>query len=92
MEYVLEKAKQLGLPNDELQYTLVKGHMSSLLYRRLSLQPEEVIESAFVMACDLLGNIRPTNHVESGRLIEKDIEKSLKTRNYKLWKLASFIV
>ena len=92
MEYVLEQAKKIGLPNDELQYNLVKSHMSTLLYRRISLMSEDVIESAFVMACDMLDEIRPQNYEGNQRKIEKDIETAFKTRNYKLWKLASFIV
>lgn len=92
MEYVLEQAKKIGLPDDELQYNLVKSHMSTLLYRRISLMAEEVIESAFVMACDMLDKIRPQNYKGNQRKIERDIETAFKTRNYKLWKLASFIV
>lgn len=92
MEYVLEKAEKIGLPDDELQYNLVKSHMSTLLYRRISLMSEEVIESAFVMACDMLDKVRPQNYKGDQRKIEKDIETAFETRNYKLWKLASFIV
>lgn len=53
---------------------------------------EEVIEGAFVMACDMLDKIRPQNYEGNQRKIERDIETAFKTRNYKLWKLASFIV
>ncbi len=92
MEYVLEQAKKNGLQNDDIQYNLVKGHMSTLLYRRISLMKKDVIEAAFILACELLDEIRPTGYKEQGRFINKDIEKAFKTRNYKLWKLASFIV
>lgn len=92
MEYVLEKAEKIGLPDDALQYNLVKSHVSTLLYRRISLMSENVIESAFVMACDMLDKIRPQNYEGNQRKIERDIETAFKTRNYKLWKLASFIV
>jgi len=92
MEYVLEKAEKIGLPDDELQYNLVKSHMSTLLYRRISLMSEDVIESAFVMACDMLDKVRPQNYKGDQRKIEKDIETAFETRNYKLWKLASFII
>ena len=92
MEYVLEQSEKIGLLNDELQYNLVKSHMSTLLYRRISLMSEDVIESAFVMACDMLDEIRPQNYEGNQRKIERDIETAFKIRNYKLWKLASFIV
>lgn len=92
MEYVLEKANELGMENDELQYLLVKGHMSTLLYRRISLQSEEIIESTFILASQLLDRIRPKEYNCTGKIIQRDIEQSFKTKNYKLWKLASFIV
>lgn len=92
MEYVLEHTKKNGLPNDDIQYHLVYGHMSTLLYRRVSLMKKEVIEATFILACELLDEIRPEEYIEEEKLINKDIEKAFKTRNYKLWKLASFIV
>ena len=92
MEHCLEKTKELGLPNDEVQYELVKGHLSTLMYRRLSLQNKEVLESAFVLGCKMLDDIRPSDYKCEGNLIERDLEKAFKTRNYKLWKLASFVV
>ena len=92
MEYVLEQAKRNGLQNDVVQYHLVQGHMSTLLYRRISLMEKDVIKAAFILACELLDEIRPEEYKEEGKLINKDIEKAFKTRNYKLWKLASFIV
>lgn len=92
MEYLLEKAKELGLPNDRVQYELVKGHLSTLMYRRLSLQDEEVLESAFILGCKMLDDIRPNGYECKGNTVEKDLEKAFITRNYKLWKLASFVV
>lgn len=92
MEYVLNMAGKLEIPSDNTGYKLVSGHMSTLLYRRISLMEEEVIESAFVLACDMLDNIRPNGYRQEGKLINKDIEEAFINRNYKLWKLASFIV
>lgn len=92
MEHCLAKAKELGLPNDKVQYELVKGHLSTLMYRRLSLQNEEILESAFILGCEMLDSIRPSNYKCEGKLIERDLEKAFINRNYKLWKLASFVV
>lgn len=92
MEYILEKSTELGLPNDELQYEMVKSHMSTFLYRRLSLMDEEVIESAFILAGNMLNDIRPKEYFCKGNFIQKDIEKAFVTNNYKLWKAASFVV
>ena len=92
MEYCLEKAKELGLPNDEIQYEIVKKHMSTLLYRRIGKMDEKVKESAFVLAADMLDKIRPNDYICTGNIIERDLEKAFINRNYKLWKLASFVV
>ena len=92
MEYVLEETEKLGLPKDNVQYGLIVNHMSTLLYRRISLMEQEVIESSFVMACEMLDKIRPNNYISNGNFIEKDIEKAFRARNYKLWKFASFVV
>lgn len=92
MEHCLEKSKELGLPNDKTQYELVKGHLSTLMYRRLSLQDKKVLESAFVLGCEMLDSIRPEDYKCEGNPVERDLEKAFKTRNYKLWKLASFVV
>ena len=92
MEHTVLKANEVGLPNDEIQYKLVEGHLSSLMYRRLSLQGEDVLRSAFVLACELLERIRPSGYKAKGRLVEKDIDKAFRTGNYKLWKWASFVV
>lgn len=92
MEHTLKQAMKIGLSNDKIQYDLVKSHMSTLLYRRLSLMDIDVIESAFVLACDLLDKIRPKDYFCDESFICKDIERAFETRNYKLWKWASFVV
>lgn len=92
MENVIKQAHANGLPDDEVQYVMAFGHMSTLLYRRISLMDNEVIEAAFVLACDLLNQIRPKGIEVQGRLINKDLEKAFRTRNYRLWKIASFII
>lgn len=92
MEDALCQAEKNGLKNDALQYELVLNHMSTIMYRRLSLMEETIIESAFILACDMLDKIRPDGYKVEGKVIHRDIEDAFKTRNYKLWKLASFIV
>ena len=87
MEYVLQQAEKIGLPKDDIQYRLVSGHMSTLLYRRVSLMESHIVESTFILACDLLDAIRPEGYVVQGGMIEKDIERS-----FRIWKLASFVV
>lgn len=92
MEHILEKSKELGLPKDVLQYELVRGHLSGLMYRRISLQDSKVMESAFTLGCDMLNQIRPKDYTCQGNFIERDIEKAFRENIYKLWKVASFVV
>lgn len=92
MEFVLEKATEIGLPNDEVQYNLVKGHMSTLMYRRISLMEDDIIEAAFILACDMLDKIRPKGYQSIDNFISKDIQRAFRDKNYKLWKLASFVI
>ena len=92
MEHCLEKAKQVGLLNDELQYEIVKKHMSTLMYRRIGKMDEATKKSAFVLASHMLDQIRPNDYECKGSLIEKDLEKAFKSGYYKLWKLASYVI
>lgn len=92
MEHCLEKAKQVGLANDELQYEIVKKHMSTLMYRRIGKMDEATKKSAFVLASQMLEQIRPKDYKCCGNLMERDLEKAFEEGYYKLWKLASFVV
>lgn len=92
MEDAIEQANLLGIENDEVLYEIVFNHMSTFLYRRISSLSEEVIEAAFIMACDLLNKIRTENHTIAGGFMRKDIDKAFKNQNYNLWKLASFLI
>lgn len=92
MEHALGLGENLGLDHDEVLYHLVLSHMSTFLYRRMSLMDDEIIKATFLMACDMLNKIRPQAYEIKGNLFRRDIERAFKTGNYKLWKLASFLV
>lgn len=92
MEFCVDKARELNIPFDKLQYEIIRSHMSTLLYRRISLMEDEIIESAFILAAEMLDDIRPDGYICKGNLIHKDIERAFINRNYKLWKLASFVI
>ena len=44
------------------------------------------------MACELINNYKQSEYEVKGRIINKDIQHAFETYNYKLWKLARFIV
>ena len=92
MEDAIKQAESNNIKNDKVLYNLVFGHLSSLLYRRVSKLDDKVIEDVFVLACELINNIKPSEYEVKGRIINKDIQHAFETYNYKLWKLASFIV
>lgn len=92
MEDIIEKTKENHLENDDIFYEIVFNHMSTFLYRRLSLMDDEVMQSAFVLACDMLNGIRPQGYLVEGNKMKKDLEQAFRTGNYKLWKLAAFLI
>lgn len=92
MEHALELSDCMGLPHDKVLYNLVFNHMSTFLYRRMSLMEDEVIQDVFIMACNMLNNIRPGEYQIDGNIMRRDLEKAFKTGNYQLWKIASFLV
>ena len=92
MEDAIKQAEKNNIENDQVLYALAFGHLSSLLYRRVSNLDDKVIEDVFVLACELINNIKPSEYEVKGRIINKDIQDAFETYNYKLWKLASFIV
>lgn len=92
MEDVLEKVKDNNLENDTVFYDLVLAHMSTFLYRRLSLMDDEIIKKVFVMACDMLKAIRPIDYQVKGSRMKRKLEKAFQTQNYRLWKLTSFLI
>ena len=91
MEDAIEQANRNGIKNDYVLYELVVEHMSTYLYRRISLLDEYIIECTFIMARNMLKEIRQDDYNIQGGVIKKDIEYAFEKGNYKLWKLASFI-
>lgn len=92
MEDVLKKAEKIGLKNDSVLYDIVFNHMSTFLFRRTSLLPDEIVKSVFVLACDMLNKIRPEGYQVQGKKMRRDLEEAFQTGNYKLWRVASFLI
>lgn len=92
LEDAIEQAIENNIENDEILYNLAVNHLSSLLYRRVSLLEDELVNDVFVLACNIVNELYKEEYENKKRLIERDIEKAFRTYNYKFWKLASFIV
>ena len=91
MEDAIKQAHNNGIKDDKYLYELCFGHFSTMLYRRISLLDESTKKDAFIISCGMMRKLI-NNRIIFNRRIEKDIEKAFETGNYKLWKLASFLV
>lgn len=85
---IIEQYKELQLPIDEQFYTLLLTHLSTYYYPLISGLENQVVEAAFVMACELLQQYRPEKQCKLSYIL-KVTEKALLTRDINLWKLAS---
>lgn len=92
LEDAINQAHRNGVIDDEVLYHLAINHLSTLLYRRVSLLDEDKIKKVFILSCDLINKLSSSKYRNDNKIIKRDIEKTFETYNYKLWKLASFIV
>ena len=92
MQDAIEQAHKNGLEDDTYLYELCFGHFSTFLYRRIRELDEETKENAFIVACGMMDGFYKKGIERNKKGIDKDIEIAFKTGNYKLWKLASFVV
>lgn len=91
MEDAIEQAHNNGIEDDEYLYALCFGHFSSIMSKRMIYLDEETKKNAFIVACDIMRKMEK-NKGYNKKGIEKDINRAFETGNYKLWKLASFVV
>ncbi len=92
MQDAINQANKNGIEDDSYLYELCFGHFSSLLYRRIRGLDENTKKNAFIVSCDIMNDFYKKSINSSKKGIEKDLEIAFKTCNYKLWKLASFVV
>lgn len=92
MKDAIQQAHNNSIKDDDYLYSLCFGHFSSLMYRRIRHLDEETKIKAFIYACGIMKDLGIDSRKSNKKGVEKDIEKSFKTGNYKLWKLASFVV
>ncbi len=86
---LLEWNKQLGIPFDQGMYDRVIWQLGTILWGRISALSEEEHVAAFVYGCDMLEECDPDRRfvtTKGGRW--SDLERGLRTRNYRVWKTA----
>lgn len=91
IEEMIDLSKDIGLKIDDSIYDMTIFQLSNLLYRRIHFLDEETIKNTFILACYLMQDIGIKDS-KNKSIIFRDIEKAFKEKNYKLWKLASFVI
>ena len=91
IEEMIDLSKDIGLKIDDSIYDMTIFQLSNLLYRRIHFLDEETIKNTFILACSLMQDIGIKDS-KNKSIIFRDIEKAFKEKNYKLWKLASFVI
>lgn len=91
IEEMIDLSKNIGLKIDDSIYDMTIFQLSNLLYRRIHFLDEETIKNTFILACSLMQDIGIKDS-KNKSIIFRDIEKAFKEKNYKLWKLASFVI
>ena len=91
IEEMIDLSKNIGLKIDDSIYDMTIFQLSNLLYRRIHFLDEETIKNTFILACYLMKDIGIKDS-KNKSIIFRDIEKAFKEKNYKLWKLASFVM
>lgn len=91
IEEMIDLSKEIGLKVDDSIYDMTVFQLSNLLYRRIHSLDDEVIKNTFILASYLMKDIGIKDSKDKS-IIFRDIEKAFKTQNYKLWKLASFVI
>lgn len=91
IEEMIDLSKDIGLKIDDSIYDMTVFQLSNLLYRRIHSLDDEAIKNTFVLASYLMKDIGIKDSKDKS-IIFRDIEKAFKTQNYKLWKLASFVI
>ena len=91
IEEIIDLSKDIGLKIDDSIYDMTIFQLSNLLYRRIHFLDEETIKNTFILACYLIQDMGIKDS-KNKSIIFRDIEKAFKEKNYRLWKLASFVI
>lgn len=91
IEEMIDLSKNIGLKIDDSIYDMTIFQLSNLLYRRIHFLDEETIKNTFILACYLIQDMGIKDS-KNKSIIFRDIEKAFKEKNYRLWKLASFVI
>ena len=89
LKAIIEQYEAIGLPCDDVFYTLLLRHVSAYYYPTLTNLDPQLIEAMFVLARQLILTYRPEKPCRLPYML-KVTEKALLENRIELWMLASF--
>lgn len=85
---IMEQYKKIGLPVDNVLYTLILRHTSTYYYSSIKGLDTKLVEALFVLAKELYLQYKPQHKVKLPYML-RQVEKSFYNNDIELWKLAS---
>lgn len=83
---ILDRYKNLDLKYDEMFYTLLIRHLSLYYYNSFCDLDKKLVNSLFVLACDIIREYKPNKDVKLPYIL-KQTEKAMLSNDIELWKL-----
>lgn len=85
----IKHSEKIGLPCDKVFYKTILRHLASFYYYSIYGLDDKIIESMFILGCELVEKYRPKNESYKLPLALKNVEKAFLTRDVNLWKISS---
>ena len=85
---IMEQYKKIGLPVDDVLYTLILRHTSTYYYSSIKGLDTKLVEALFVLAKELYLQYKPQHKVKLPYML-RQVEKSFYNNDIEIWKLAS---
>ncbi len=85
---ILGQYKNLNLKFNDMFYTLLIRHLSLYYYKTFCGLDNELVNSLFVLACNIIKKNKPSKDVKLPYIL-KQTEKAMLNNDINLWKLAS---
>lgn len=85
---IIDKYGEIGLPFDAKFYTLLLRHVSLYYYNNIKRLPEELVESLFVLARELVIKYKPEKDCKLPFML-RATERAILDGKIEVWKLAS---
>ena len=85
---ILEQYKKIGLPENEVFYTVLLRHLSVHFYNNIKNLEEQKVIALFVLCKEIFEKYNKIDRVKLPYIL-RQVEKSFLDNNIELWKLAS---